>query len=134
MLFRLLTAFPLLPRHFRGPAALCLALALLAPHALALLSLSSACGNKCCRTSSKSCCRHRATSPNHTVLSASPCPSKCATRALPSPALSHAPTTPQAVHFPPPAQSSSLVLFQAPATPTFRTVQLFQRPPPAFVA
>jgi hypothetical protein len=134
MLLRLLTAFSMLPRHFRGFASLCLAVAILAPDALALLSLSSACGKKCCRTSSKSCCRHREPSPNNSALSASPCPAKCATRAVPNNPISLSPVTSQAVNFPPPAPPIFLTVPQATATPLLRTFQLFQRPPPAFVA
>jgi len=131
MLLNLLTALSPPPRLFRGLPALCLALIVLAPDASAVFSFPDACGKKCCRTGAKSCCRHRSNSPNHPALSASHCASQCATRALPNPAASLSPDGPQTISFPPPARLVSLALLQAPATPTLRTFQLFQRPPPA---
>ena len=132
MFLGLLTALSPLPRLWRGLAALCLTLALLAPDALALLSFQAACGKQCCRTGAKSCCRPRAQAPNQPAISAAACSARCAARALPGESVSLSPPRVPSSQCPPPTRPIPLVLAATQVHPSVRTIQLFQRPPPPF--
>lgn len=126
------TALSRLLRLFRGMAALCLAVSILAPEALALVSLSTACGKHCCRANAKSCCRHRQHSQGAPAVTAPACPANCATRALPSHPVSLAPVAVACQATPPLVRALPNTSGPTNALNTFRAFQLLERPPPRF--